>query len=52
MVLKQPIAGNQAAVALSVVGAPLFVAEIVSNSTLRNDLEGKKIAYALAGIPE
>jgi Uma2 family endonuclease len=52
MVLKQPIAGDRAAVALSVVGAPLFVAEIVSASTLRNDLEGKGIAYAAAGISE
>jgi len=47
MVLRQPIAGNQAAVALTVVGAPLFVAEVVSTSTLRNDQEGKRIAYAL-----
>jgi Uma2 family endonuclease len=52
MVLRQPIAGDRAAVALSVVGAPLFVAEVVSNSTLRNDQEGKRIAYALAGTPE
>jgi Uma2 family endonuclease len=52
MVLAQPIAGDEPAVALSVVGAPLFVAEIASNSTLHNDREGKRIAYALAGIPE
>jgi hypothetical protein len=52
MVLRQPIGGKQAAVALSVVGAPLFVAEIVSVSTLDGDQEGKRIAYALARIPE
>jgi hypothetical protein len=52
MVLKQPIAGDKAVVALSVVGAPLFVAEIASASTLRGDREGKRIAYALAGILE
>jgi hypothetical protein len=39
-------------VALSEVGPPLFVAEIASDSTLHNDREGKRIAYALAGIPE
>jgi Uma2 family endonuclease len=52
MVLQQPMVGTQAAVALRVVGAPLFVAEIVSASTVRNDLDGKRVAYALAGIPE
>jgi Uma2 family endonuclease len=52
MVLSQPIGGNQAAVRLSVVGAPLFVVEIASASTLRSDREGKRIAYARAGIPE
>jgi Uma2 family endonuclease len=52
MVLTQPIRGDQAAVPLSVVGAPLFVAEIVSTSTVRTDREGKRIAYARAGIPE
>jgi flagellar biosynthesis GTPase FlhF len=52
MVLSHPISGSQAAVALSVVGAPLFVAEIASASTLDTDRVGKRIAYALAGIPE
>jgi hypothetical protein len=52
MVLSSPISGKQAAVALSVVGPPLFVAEIASDSTLHNDRQGKRIAYALAGIPE
>jgi Uma2 family endonuclease len=52
MVLSHTFVGDQAAVALTVVGAPLFVAEIASPSTLRTDREGKRIAYALAGIPE
>jgi Uma2 family endonuclease len=52
MVLAHPMDGSQAAVALSVVSPPLFVAEIASESTLQNDREGKRIAYALAGIPE
>jgi hypothetical protein len=52
MVLSSPISGTQAAVALSVVGPPLFVAEIASDLTLHNDRVGKQIAYALAGIPE
>jgi Uma2 family endonuclease len=52
MVLRQPIAGHLAAVPLSEVGAPLFVAEIASTWTVQTDLEGKRIAYAVAGIPE
>jgi hypothetical protein len=52
MVLRQPIAGHLAAVPLSKVGAPLFVAEIASIWTVQTDLEGKRIAYAVAGIPE
>jgi Uma2 family endonuclease len=52
MVLKQPIWGNQEGVDLDVVGTPLFVAEIAGTLTVRNELEGKPIAYALTGIPE
>ena len=52
MVLSQPIAGHLAAVPLSTVGAPLFVAEIASTWTVKTDLEGKRIAYALAGVRE
>jgi Uma2 family endonuclease len=52
MVLRQPIPGHLAGVHLSEVGAPLFVAEIASASTIRTDLEGKRLAYAVAGIPE
>jgi hypothetical protein len=52
MVLRQTIPGNQQGVDLDIVGAPLFVAEIAGTLTLRNEREGKPIAYALAGLPE
>ncbi|MDQ2828554.1 MAG: Uma2 family endonuclease [Chloroflexota bacterium] len=39
-------------VALAQVGAPLFVAEMASRSTVRNDIEGKSLVYARIGVPE
>ncbi len=40
------------AVRLADVGAPLFVAEVASRSTVRNDIEGKAEVYARIGVPE
>ena len=52
MVLRQPLVGNPASVRLDRVGAPLFVAEVASDSTKLNDQGDKRQAYAAIGIPE
>lgn len=52
MVLKQPLSGDRAAITLTEAGAPLFIAEIASTTTVRNDREGKKEVYAAIGVPE
>ncbi len=53
-VIGQPLdqAHDTRAVKLSQVGAPLFVAEIASRKTVKNDLEGKLRVYAGIGVPE
>jgi len=40
------------AVGLADVGAPLFVAEVSSRSTVRNDIDGKAEVYGRIGVPE
>jgi len=52
MVLRQPVQGNPASVRLADVGAPLFVAEMASDSTKDNDQGDKRQAYAAIGVPE
>lgn len=53
MVLRQPlVSGNVASVRLDQVGAPLFIAEIASDSTKSNDQGDKKRAYAAIGVAE
>jgi len=46
------LVGNPASVRLDRVGAPLFVAEVASDSTKLNDQGDKRQAYAAIGIPE
>lgn len=53
MVLARPLPDEDVAgVSLSDVGAPLFVAEVASKSTLGNDLAFKKDVYAFAHVRE
>jgi Uma2 family endonuclease len=53
MVLRQPLtSGNVASVRLDRVGAPLFIAEIASDSTKGNDQGDKRAAYAAIGVME
>jgi len=52
MVLARPLDKGRAATTIAESGVPLFIAEIASRSTVRNDLEGKRIAYAAIGVPE
>ena len=53
MVLSAPLlSGGLASVRLSDVGAPLFIAEVASNSTKKNDVGDKQEAYAAIGVPE
>jgi len=52
MVLARPIDKGRAATTVAESGVPLFIAEIASRSTVRNDREGKRIAYAAIGVPE
>lgn len=51
-VLDKPITGRTAEVALALVGSPLLVAEIASDSTWRNDVGNKRAAYEGAGVRE
>ncbi len=53
MVLRQPLPrGSVASVRLDRVGAPLFIAEVASDSTKGNDQGDKRAAYAAVGVPE
>ena len=53
MVLARPLPDEDVAgVSLSAVGAPLFVAEVASKSTLGNDLSFKKGVYEVARVRE
>jgi len=53
MVLDRPLpSGDIAAISLADAGAPLFVMEVASKSTGRNDTGDKRRAYEAIGIPE
>src|SRR5689334_1807234 len=39
MVLARPLAGHRSAISLDEAGAPLFIAEVASSTTVRNDRE-------------
>jgi len=53
LVLAAPlVSGDLARVPLDAVGAPLFIAEVVSQSTRANDLGDKRQAYAAIGARE
>jgi hypothetical protein len=52
MVLAQPLAGHRSAISLDEAGTPLFIAEVASSTTVRNDREGKRAVYAAIGVPE
>ncbi len=52
MVLARPLDKGRAATTVIESGVPLFIAEIASRSTVRNDRDGKRIAYAAIGVPE
>ena len=53
LVLAAPlVSGDLASVPLAAVGAPLFIAEVVSHSTRANDLGDKRQAYAAIGARE
>jgi Uma2 family endonuclease len=53
MVLRRPLpSGRMSSIPLSEAGAPLFVAEAASASTVRNDVGEKRQAYAAIGVPE
>lgn len=53
MVLRQPLPrGSIASVRLDQVGAPLFIAEVASDSTKGNDQGDKRAAYEAVGVPE
>ena len=53
MVLRQPLPrGSIASVRLDQVGAPLFIAEVASDSTKGNDQGDKRAVYAAVGVPE
>ncbi len=51
-VLEEAITGTAAEVALSVVGPPLLVVEIASETTWANDVGDKRAAYEGAGVAE
>ncbi len=52
MVLAQPLPGHRSSISLGEAGTPLFIAEVASSTTVRNDREGKRLAYAAVGVPE
>ncbi len=52
MVVARPLDKGRAATTIAESGVPLFIAEIASRSTVRNDRDGKRIAYAAIGVPE
>ncbi len=53
MVLARPLpSGGMASIPIAEAGAPLFIAEVASESTVRNDVGDKRAAYAAIGVPE
>ena len=53
MVLRRPLpSGRLSSIPLAEAGAPLFIAEVASVSTVRNDVGDKRQAYAAIGVPE
>jgi Uma2 family endonuclease len=53
MVLAEPLpGGHMSSIHLAVAGAPLFIAEIASESTKKNDQGDKRHAYAAVGVLE
>jgi len=53
MVLARPLpSGNDSSIHLDDAGVPLFVMEVASRSTGRNDIGDKRHAYEAIGIPE
>ena len=53
MVLTRPLpSGNDNSSALSEAGVPLFVLEVASDSTVKNDIGDKRRAYEAIGVPE
>lgn len=53
MVITRPLpSGNDNAIHLDDAGVPLFVMEVASRSTGRNDVGDKRHAYEAIGIPE
>jgi Uma2 family endonuclease len=53
MVLRRPLpSGRVSSIPLAEAGAPLFIAEVASVSTVRNDVGEKQRAYAAIGVPE
>ena len=53
MVLDHPLpSGGMASIAIADAGVPLFVMEVASKSTGRNDIGDKRRAYEAIGVPE
>jgi Uma2 family endonuclease len=53
MVLSRPLpSGGISTVALADVGAPLFILEVASRSTMDDDLGDKRLAYEAVGVAE
>jgi len=53
MVLARPLrSGRMSSITLEEAGAPLFVAEVASRSTVGNDRGDKRHAYTAIGVPE
>lgn len=53
MVLPRPLpSGSISSIALTEMGAPLFIAEVARRSTVSDDVDGKRAAYEAIGVPE
>lgn len=53
LVLSRPLpSGNDSSIHLDDCGAPLFIAEVASDSTVGHDIGEKRHAYAAAGVAE
>lgn len=53
MVLPRPLpSGGMSSIALIDIGAPLFIVEVVSRSTVANDVADKRAAYEAIGVGE
>lgn len=53
MVLRQPLpSGSMSSIPVSMAGSPLFIAEVASESTVKNDVGDKQQAYAAIGVLE